>query len=129
VLEKGDSLATEDVPTCKQITGHTVNWDVTDFTTITADKDVLAVATPNTYKITYQLSSGEQINGEKTQNVVYGTAYTLVTPTHTDKTLDFSHWKNVATGEKISAGDAWKIAGDVTLKAVWVESGDWSKNY
>ena len=129
-VEKGDTLAAEKIPVCVQVPGYTVSWSVTDFTTITADKDVLPDKKPNTYTITFKVRAGETLKGEGTQEVVFGSQYTLETTiTHMDKDLVFSYWKNAITGERVPKAGTWKIAGNVTLEAVWEESDEYTKNY
>ncbi len=129
-VENGKTLQKEAIPAVKAQTGHTVVWKTTDFSNITTNTNVKEVVTPNVYRITYQLKSGEKVEGETVVSVTYGTAFTLATPTNTDTTKTFAYWKNTATGKKFEAG-TWTTVGDVTLEAVWnkVSDGEWTKNY
>ncbi len=130
-VERGTTLQADRIPTCQQITGYTVAWEVTDFSTITSGRIVNAVKTPNTYTITYQLSKEESIAGDTTVTVEYDKSYQLATPKHSDYNMIFNGWKNAETGEKVKSTGDWKIAGNVTLVAIWIEadSDDWTGNY
>lgn len=127
LVEKGDVL--DKAPTCKQIPGYTTSWSVTDFSTITSSTTVHAKKDALRYTVTYSLSAGESISGDKEVGVTFGSAYTLEKPKTLDNDLAFKHWKNAVTGEIVPLKGTWKIAGNVTLVAVWEESGDWTKNY
>ena len=131
-VEKGATLSAESVPTCKQVAGYTVTWEVTDFSTITSGCIINAVKTPNTYQIIYQLKEGESISGETTVDVVYGADYRLATPTNSDSNEIFAYWKNAATGEKFAASGKWNIAGNVVLEAFFVDANNpdnWTGNH
>ena len=131
-VEKGTTLSADLVPACETVTGHTVTWEVTDFSTVTSGRIINAVKTPNTYKITYQLKDGESVGDSNEVYVVYGDSYTLATPTNSDHNKIFAYWKNAETGEKFTATDKWNIAGDVVLEAKWVDAADpdyWTGNH
>ncbi|MBO5363079.1 MAG: InlB B-repeat-containing protein [Clostridia bacterium] len=130
-VENGKTLQKDAIPAVKPQTGHTVVWEITDFSNITANTNVKEKVTQNVYKITYQLKSGESIEGETVVSVPYGTTFTLKTPKNTDKDKTFAYWKNVETGKEFKADAPWATVGDVTLEAVWnlVSDGDWTKNY
>ena len=73
----GESLT--DIPTPVQKEGYTVVWDVKDFSSLTSSITVKAIATPNTYTITYAVGRNVTISS-KTQAVEYGSSVTLLTP-------------------------------------------------
>ena len=126
-VEKQGALTS--IPACKQITGYDCVWESADFSVITSDMRVKAVKTPKEYTVTYQLSSGETVEGGNTLQVKYGEAYTLATPKNTNPDLEFAGWKDSATQKEVYNSGNWEIAGDVTLVAVWKSSGDWTQNY
>ena len=128
-VKKGTTLQANEIPTCKQITGYTVTWEVTDFSTVTSGRIVNAVKTAKTYTISYQSEEGVTLPSEVT--VTYGQAYTLKDPTHSDRHMYFTGWLNAETGEKFASSGVWEIDGDVTLKADWIEvdSNDWTDNH
>ena len=72
-VKQGEDLT--DIPTPKEKTGYTVVWDITDFTNITEDMEVNAVATANTYTITYDANGGSVATA--TQVVTYDEETTL----------------------------------------------------
>ena len=113
-VKKGEDLS--DIPTPKSKTGYTVEWDTTDFLDITADMVVTAVATANTYTITYD--AGEGILTQTTQEVVYDSTPTLATPTLEGYT--FTGWTYNGT----AVFGKWTIADDVTLVASWVKDAE-----
>jgi hypothetical protein len=129
MVENGDTLSADRIPTCKSVTGYTVRWEDKDFSKITSGATVQAIATANTYKVTYQLEDDESVGGAKTITVEYNAHYQLATPSCTDTTKYFSCWKNAATGEKVAINGTWKIDGDVVLVADWVEDKDWTNNH
>ncbi|MBQ4052719.1 MAG: InlB B-repeat-containing protein, partial [Clostridia bacterium] len=129
IVENGDTLAAERVPTCKPIPGYTVRWEDKDFSTITSGTTVQAVKEAKSYQVTYQLKAGESISGENPLTVEYGKSYQLPIPNSTDTRLYFSCWKNAATGEKVAMSGTWKIASDVVLVADWVRDSDWTDNH
>ncbi len=112
---KGETLT--QVPATKEKVGYTVQWDRTDFTNITADITVKAVATANTYKITYNAGEGATVTPAE-QTVTYDAVPgTFATPTKEGYT--FSGWQY--DGKNVLASEAWKIASDVTFTATWAE--------
>ena len=113
-VKKGEDLS--EIPTPKSKTGYTVEWDTTDFLDITADMVVTAVATANTYTITYD--AGEGILSQTTQEVVYDSTPTLATPTLEGYT--FTGWTYNGT----AVLGKWTIANDVTLVASWVKDAE-----
>lgn len=129
-VENGKTLQKDALPGVKAQTGHTVVWEITDFSNITTNTNVKEKVTANQYTITYRLAQGESIVGETVVTVTYGESFTLATPTNTDTNKTFSHWQNVDTNKEFKAG-TWTTVGNVTLEAKWnVKSDDeWTKNY
>ena len=113
----GGSLS-NNIPAPKDVVGYTVNWDKTDFSNITSNMTVTAVAVPNNYTITYQLLDGERnaIAGQASQTVTFDAAYEL--QTLEDYGYTFTGWLN---GNSLveQSGSAWKIASNVTLTPAW----------
>ena len=82
--------------------------------------------------MTYQLEEGESLDGDNEIYVVYGDNYTLAIPKNSDYNKIFIGWENVATHEEFVSNGKWNIAGDVVLKAKWVDAanpGDWTGNH
>ena len=110
-----DGEALTDIPAPQDKVGYTVVWDTTDFSCITGNVTVNAVATANTYKITFDMNGGE--GAPATMDVTFDAPYELPAPTKTD--YNFVAWMN---GENaLTATGTWNIASDVTLVANWVE--------
>lgn len=114
-VEEGKGIAAADMPTPAPVTGHTVAWEVTEVSNVTADITVNAVATPNTYTITYVVNVAG-IEAPEAQDVVFGTAFTLADIA--DGRYEFSHWVIEGTDTVFEAGE-YDIADDVTLVAVF----------
>ncbi len=117
------------IPTPIEKAGYDVTWSVTDFSSITGNMTVRAVATPKTYKIFYDLGD-LQGNAEiqaTEQSVQFQQEYTLFTPTDRSETYRFLGWKIKDTDTSFTDGVYTRIA-DVTLVAQWkrVWSGDFS---
>ena len=113
-VEAGKDLA--DIPAPVQKTGYTTKWSVENFTAIAENMTVEAVATANEYTITYNAGEGEV--SPETQKVTYDAVpESFVTPTRYG--YDFICW--TYEGKAVQATDVWKIAGDVTLVASWIE--------
>ncbi len=110
-VEEGKDLT--DIPAPKSKTGYTVTWDTTDFVGITGDMVVTAVATANTYTITYD--AGEGTVTPATQAVVYDSTPTFATPTLEGYT--FTGW--TYNGNAVLG--TWTIAQNVTLVASWTK--------
>ena len=116
-VETGKGILEADVPTPNPVVGHTVEWDVDDFSVITSDVTVTAVVVPNEYLITYQLDLQNATVTNATTSVVYGESYELETPTCDGYV--FKGWKIKDTDESFASGDAYLVNGDLTLVAVW----------
>ena len=130
-VEEGKSLA--DVPVPAEKSGYTVVWNVTDFSNIQENIQVMAVATPNEYTITYTynplLDNSYTVNLEKeTQKVTYNTEYTLASASayNSDRTLVFVGWVDATTGEPVENG-VYTTAGNITLVAKFdAPTSEWS---
>ncbi|MBQ6783985.1 MAG: InlB B-repeat-containing protein, partial [Acholeplasmatales bacterium] len=82
--------------------------------TISDNVNLVASWEANKYTITYDLNGGDALTSN-TQEVVYDSAFTLVTPTR--KGYTFNGW--YLGTDKIEEG-TWKLTNDVTLVANWV---------
>ncbi len=112
-VEEGKALT--DIPTPVQKVGYTTKWSLEDFSSVTENINVTAVATPNQYTITYD--AGEGAVTPTTQTVTYDAIpESFATPT--SETHNFICW--TYEGKAVQATEAWKIADDVTLVASWV---------
>lgn len=130
-VEKGKALT--DIPTPVEQDGYDIVWDKTNFSEITGDLTVTAVATPKTYVITYTynplLENAYEVTLEKTtQSVVYNTQFTLATASasNAEKTLIFKGWIDEETKEPVEAG-TYVFTRDITLVAQFgVADVEWS---
>ena len=109
-LGKGDNLT--DIPIPAEKTGYNVIWDRTDFTGIMEDIVVNAVATANTYTVTYDANGGLVANA--TQEVTYDAETILATPEKEDYLFLGWYYEGTAV-----VNGKWVIADDVTLVAQW----------
>ena len=110
-VKQGEDLT--DIPTPKTKTGYTVVWDTTDFANITEDMEVNAVATANTYTVTYDANGGSVEIA--TQEVTYDEETTLATPERED--YYFLGW--TYENNAVVNGAKWTIADNVMLVASW----------
>ena len=110
-VKQGEALT--DIPTPKEKTGYTVVWDTTDFTNITEDMEVNAIATANKYTVTYDANGGSVAT--PTQEVTFDEETTLATPEKTD--YYFLGW--TYENNAVVSGEKWAIADNVTLVASW----------
>ena len=106
-VEKGKALA--DVPTPQGKTGYTVKWNITNFAKITKDTVVTAVATPNTYTVTYKDTD------VAAATFTFDAAYELATPTK--EGFKFLGW--FVGEEEVPMTGTWTTANDVELTAKW----------
>ena len=105
-----DSLA--EAPTTTKTGYSFVSWNY-DFTVpVTENKIVVASWNANTYKITYNTNGGDIAN--KTEDVVYDSAFTLENPTR--RGYDFDGWYY---GETPVTNGVWNYDADITLDARW----------
>ena len=106
-VEKGKALA--DVPVPQEKTGYTVKWNITNFAKITKDTVVTAVATPNTYTVTYADAD------VAAATFTFDAAYELATPTK--EGFKFLGW--FIGEEEVPMTGTWTTANDVELTAKW----------
>ena len=116
LVEKGASLDVSDIPAPQAKEGYTVTWEEKDLTNITENITVNAVATANTYTITYDALGGSA--SATTQKVTYDKAPESFA-TATREGYKFKGWSY--NGEVLSESALWKIDGNVTLTAVWAK--------
>ena len=102
-------------PAVPEKAGYTGVWSEYSFATL-ADQTSSVSYTPNTYTITYDALGGT--TSVETQEVIYGSEYTLATATPSKSYQEFLGWAD-EDGNTVTDGDAWKIAKNVTLKAVY----------
>ena len=115
VLEN-ETLTGDKIPTPQPKEGYTVVWEEKIPSTVTENIIINAVATPNTYYITYD--AGEGNVDMALQGVVYDSApQTFAVPTR--EGYKFKGWEY--EGRVLSATDVWTIAKDVTLTAKWAK--------
>lgn len=112
-VKEGEGVAETDIPELQDKVGYTVVWEDVDLSNITADVTVNAVATANSYLVTYDANGGEVET--ETLEVTYDSAYTLATPTKDGN--DFVVW--LYDGAAVTLEGTWGIANDVTLVASW----------
>ena len=110
----GGSLQEADIPTPQPKTGYTVAWEEKDLTNIGSNITVNAIATPNTYTITYD--AGEGTASMQTQTVTYDKAPESFA-TATREGYNFVCWKY--EGKAVQPTELWKIDGNVTFVAEW----------
>jgi len=127
VLEigSGKDILVSALPTCQQITGYTVEWDLENvqLTNVKSDIVIKAKATPNEYTITYDAKGGTL--SSTTQTVVYDAQYTLYQPVYEDHR--FNTWLNGET--EFAQTGIWKIADNVSLKASWTQIEYWTLTF
>jgi len=122
------------VPLPKEVVGHDVVWNVTDFSKITDDITVTAVATPKTYIIFYVLSEKYINDGAvldvSSQEVTYGQTFTLIDLTYfsvsENKEYVLAYWKY--NGSKFESG-TYNFAHDIELVPAYFEptfTPEWS---
>ena len=108
-VNAGEALT--DVPAPQEKIGYTVVWNTQDFSSVTQDLTVEAVATANTYKITYDAGDGIVTSTE--QDVVFDSTPTHPTPTYSG--YEFIGWYR----NGLAVSGKWTIAENVTLVAGW----------
>ncbi len=110
-VKQGETLT--NVPAPQPQKGYTLQWNRSDFSEISSNLTVLAVATANEYEITLD-PLGATLN-ENTRKIAFDGEYTL--PTLTKKGYEFGGWKNGQ--ELVATSGVWTIDSDVKLTAVW----------
>ncbi len=124
VVEDGASVAQKDIPTPQGKVGYTVAWEEIDLTNVKGDITVNAIATPNTYTITYDANEGTA--SAQTQTVTYDKAPGSFA-TATRDGYSFVCWKY--EGKVVLATELWKIASDVTLVAEWLPASTYTVTF
>ena len=113
-VEEGKDLT--DIPSPVEKEGYTIVWEDINLTNITGNLVVNAIATANSYTITYNANGG--VASMATQKVVYDSTVTLATATY--EGYDFQGWTLTEVGGTyVQNNNVWKIAKDVTLVANW----------
>lgn len=131
-IDKGEILT--DIPEPVSVPGYEIIWDRTDFTGIMNNTTVTAIATAQTYTITYDLGILKNDGGVNiaatTQQVTYDTEYNLFKPMC--KGYFFKEWRIEGTETRFENG-TYKNTGDITLVALWEEDIEserwWTKFY
>ena len=116
-VEKGTALA--DVPTPAPVKGYTVKWDKESFTAISENTIVNAVATANTYTITFDYGDSG-FEGPQTMTVTYDADFELPVNKSTSIILKGVSWKMADTGEAFTAGK-YTIDKNITVKILYTE--------
>lgn len=108
-----------DIPTPIQKDGYTTVWDKTEFSSLSEDVLVLAVATANEYTISFDLYStwGEVQFESETQTVTFDSAYALEMPTLYG--FLFTGWEIKDEEKAFDSEGTYKVAGDITLVPTW----------
>ena len=114
-VEVGSSLQAKDIPVPQAKEGYTVTWEDKDLTNIQGNITVNAVATANTYTITYDADEGTA--SMETQTVTYDKAPESFA-TATRDGYSFVAW--TYNGKAVQPTETWRIAEDVTLIATWL---------
>lgn len=115
--------AVTDIPVPQSVQGYKVKWEDVDLSCVKTNMTIHAVATPNTYTITYNLQNKQGATiSSLTQQVVFGQSFVLLTPSC--PTSKFVKWLDETTQQAVENG-VWSIDGNVTLIAVWTDEG-WS---
>ncbi|MBR3863927.1 MAG: InlB B-repeat-containing protein [Clostridia bacterium] len=121
-VEEGQALT--DIPELPTEAGYTYRWSVSDFSNITSNLTVTLIKDANVYTITYDLEGLTDVEiANLSQQVTYGESFTLETPTR--DCYVFVGWVD-SEGNAVTADHEYNFAGDLTLKAVWAEDGNWS---
>lgn len=88
-------------------------------TSITANREISARWTPNTYTVTYDVNDGSLIYGSLTATVESGTSFAAISrPTIERAGYTFAYYAFDAAGNSIVT-DNYTIGGNITIYAVW----------
>lgn len=122
-VEAGETL--DDIPTPMQKDGYTTVWDRTEFSAITEDTLVLAVATANEYTISFDLYStwGTVEFDGSAQTVTFDSAYT-VSGEPSLYGFFFKGWKIKEDGTAFNSEGTYTIADNITLVPTWEKDED-----
>ena len=116
-VEKGTALT--DIPTPAPVKGYTVKWDKESFNAIGENTVVNAVATANTYTITFDYGDSG-FEGPATMTVTYDEEFELPVNKSTSVILKGVTFKIADTNEELTAGK-YTIDKDITVKIVYTE--------
>ena len=121
-VKKGKTL--ENIPTPVQKDGYTIVWDTTEFSALSEDMLVLAVATANEYTISFDLYStwGEVQFESDAQTVTFDSAYAIETPSLYG--FFFTGWEIKDEGTPFDGEGVYTIADNVTLVPTWKKNED-----
>ena len=115
IVPRGGRL--KDVPEIEQVPGYTTVWNVDDFSCVKEDLLVETVTSPNQYTIFYDTGKEEAVIETTTQEVTYGTSYTLARPTCEGYT--FGNWVIQYSTTEVRDG-VYEFTSDLPLSAVWI---------
>lgn len=119
-VEKNTALT--DIPTPAPVKGYTVKWNVENFGSIGADLTVNAVATANSYKITFDYkNSGYE--GPAFIDVTFDGEFTFPANTNTNYSFEGVKWYDDETGEEVVAGK-YSFDKDITVSLSYAERRD-----
>jgi hypothetical protein len=117
-VKEGELL--KDIPKPAYVKGYDVKWDIEDFSRVNNDYTVNAIATVKTYVIIFKVTYGGSVVN-KSINVVYGSEYSLETPTTPlGDEYSFNCW--TYNGVKVDSVGVWDIDVDgyeVQLISKW----------
>ncbi len=105
-----------------EFVGWTCDYEYIDQTgtwTVDSNATLVAVWTPKTFKIIYNVGANEQASmTQAVQYVQFNEEYTLTPPQNNDLDFKFSHWVITGTSTKFEDG-VYTLSNDVSLTAVW----------
>ncbi len=121
-VKAGETLL--NIPTPVQKDGYTTVWDKTEFTSLSKDVLVLAVATANEYTISFDLTSkwGEVQFSDDEKKVTFDDAYALESPSLYG--FFFTGWEIKDEGTPFDGEGFYTIADNVTLVPTWEKDED-----
>lgn len=115
-VEKGKALTDIPAPATKK--GYNVVWDKTDFSEISEDTVVNAVATANTYTITFDYGDSGYV-GAATMQVTYDAEFTFPEDTAKEFVFKGVSWILSDSGDEIAEG-VYNFDEDITVKFTYV---------
>lgn len=117
-VKVGETLT--DVPTPVAIPGYDVVWDTTDFSSVTGNATVTAVATKKTFTVKFSLGPAAKETGatisKTTQEVLYQDTFEF--PEVACPGYDFVGWVLSDTEESVTS-NAYNYTENVVLVAMW----------
>lgn len=131
-VNKGDSLAAEDIPEPKPVDGHTVTWDyIGSYENLQEDLTVNAVITPSSYTVTYEVGADELLSGAagNTDPAAYGEPITLRTAFKLG--YRFLGWKNKSDNSSVATEIVYNFKTDITLVPRFEQDSEsgWTGDY